>query len=54
MHLVSQTAMTDLLSNPTPAMSKLLLELNLNMNLNPETTVHDERYNVKSRQSDTL
>ena len=28
--------------------------LNVNMNLNPETTVHDDMYNVKYGQLDTL
>ena len=54
MHPVIQTAMTDPLSSPQPAPSNSLLDLNLTMNLNPEDTVHNDMYNVKYRQPDTL
>ena len=30
------------------------LDLNLNMNLNPKTTNHDDMYDVKHHSSDTL
>ena len=49
-----QTTMTDPLLRPTHAPSNLLLDLNLNMNLNHETKMHDNTYNVKYRQFDTL
>ena len=42
------------MSSYTPAQLNLLLDLNLNMNLNLETTVHDDIYNVKYRQTDAL
>ena len=37
-----ETTMTDPLSSPIPAPSNLLLVLNLNITLNPETKVHDD------------
>ena len=46
--------MTDPLSSSTPAPSNSILDLNLNMNLNPETKVHDDMYNGKYREPDTL
>ena len=46
--------MTYQLSSPTPVQSSSLLELNWNMNLNPETIVHDDMCNVKYGQIDTL
>ena len=46
--------MTDPLYSSTPPAPNLLLDLNLNMNLNPKTTVHDDMYNVKYRQTETL
>ena len=52
--LVYQTAMTDLLSSSTLAPSNSHLDLNLNMNLNPATTVHDDIYNVKYKQPGTF
>ena len=52
--LVFDPVMTDSLYSSTPALSYLLLDLNLNMNLNPETMVHNDMYNVKYRQTDTL
>ena len=39
--------MTDPLYRFTPP--NILLDLNLNINLNPETKVHDDKYNVKYR-----
>ena len=36
------------------AQSNLLSDLNLNRNLNPETMLHDDMYNVKNRQTDIL
>ena len=44
---VFQSIMTDQLYNSTPVPSNLLLDLNLKMNFNPETMVHDDMYNVK-------
>ena len=46
--------MTDPLYSSTPAPPNTLLDLNLNMNLNPETAMHDDMYNIKYRQTDTL
>ena len=46
--------MTDPLSCSTPAPPNPLLDLNLDMNLNPESTVHEDIKNVKYRQKDTL
>ena len=46
--------MRDPLHSSTPAASNPLLDLNLKMNINPESTVHDDMYNVKYRQTDTL
>ena len=46
--------MTDPLSSTTPVPSNSLVDLNINMNLSPETTLHDDIYNVKHRQPDTL
>ena len=46
-HPVSHIAIGDPLFNSTPVPSNLLLDLNLNVNLNPETTVHDDINNVK-------
>ena len=54
MHLVFHTAMIDPLFSSTPAPSNLLLAINLNMNFNPETTMHDDAHNVKKRQPDNL
>ena len=51
-HQVFQVTIADLLSSPTPAPSNLLLDLN--MNLNPETMMHDDVNTVKHRQPDTL
>ena len=53
-YLVSHTAITDPLSIYTPVPSNSHLDLSLNMNLNPETTRHDDMYNVKFRQPDIL
>ena len=47
MHLVPHVIMVHLLPSLTPAPPNPSLDLNLNMNLNPETTVHDDMYNVK-------
>ena len=46
--------MTYPLPHSTLAAFDSLLDLNLNMNLNPEMTVHDNVYNVKYGQPDTL
>ena len=54
MHLFCQTAMTNLLPSLTLAPLNWLLTLNMNMNVNPEITVHDDMNNVKYRQSDPL
>ena len=48
-----QTAKTDPFPHLITA-PNVLLDSNLNMNLNPETTVHDDMYNVKYRKPDTL
>ena len=45
--------MTDPLFSPTPVPSNMLLDLNLNIKLYPETRVYDDKYNVKHRQPDT-
>ena len=42
--------MADPLYTSTPAPINPLLDLNLNMDLNPEAMVHDNIYNVKYRQ----
>ena len=52
--LVFQSVMTDPLSSSTPVPPNLLLDLSLNMNLNPKTTVDDNICNIKYRQPDNL
>ena len=52
--LVFQSPMTDPLFNSTSAPPNTLLDLNLNMNLNPENMVQDVIYNVKYRHPDML
>ena len=52
--LVSHVTMNHPLTNATSAALNPLLDLNLNMNLNPEITVHDDMYSVKYSQPDTL
>ena len=54
MHTISHVIVTDSLPNSTSLPSNPLLDLNLNMNLNPETTVHDNMYNVKYPNFDNL
>ena len=46
--------MTDPLSSPLAALSNLLLDLNLNLNLTHKTTVQDCMFNVTYRQPETL
>ena len=46
--------MPDPLSSSTPKTSNSLLNLNVNMNLNPETTEYDDMHNMKYMQPDTL
>ena len=46
--------MTDPLYSLTLALPNLLLDLNLNMNLNPETTMHGDMYTAKYRQPDAF
>ena len=46
--------MSDPLFSSTPAPSNFLSDLHLNINLNPETMVHGDTYNVKYTQPDTL
>ena len=46
--------MTGPLPNSTPLLSNPLLDLNLNMKINPKTTVCDSKYNMKYQQPDTL
>ena len=41
-HLIPHGSMTNPLPNSTPAPSSWLLDLNLNMSLNPETPMHDD------------
>ena len=53
-HLAFQYVITDPLFSSTPAPLNPLLDLNLNMKLNPKTTVHDDIYKIKSRLPDTL
>ena len=48
--LAFQSVITDPLHSSTLAPSNLLFDLNLNINLNPETSVHDDMHNVKYRQ----
>ena len=52
--LVFQSVMTDPLYRPTSAPPNSLLDLNLNMNLNPKITVHDDMYDVKYSHTDTF
>ena len=52
--LVFQSAMTTPLYSSTPAPSNPLLDLNLNMNVNPETMVPDNMFNLKYRQTNSL
>ena len=52
--LVLQSVMTHQLSGSTSAPLNSLLYLNLNINLNHKTMVHDDIYNVKDIQTDTL
>ena len=47
-------AMTDPLSSPITAASNSVVDVNLNINLNPESTVHYDMHKVKYRQPDTL
>ena len=49
MHLIFQTVVIGPLYSPKHAPTNLLLDLNLNMNPNPETTMHDDMYNVKCK-----
>ena len=46
-HLISHVIMTVMCPNSTCAPSNSHLDLKLNLSLNPETTVHDDMYNVK-------
>ena len=46
--------MTDPLYNYTPVPTNLLLDLNLNMYLNPKTMVHGDMYYVKYGETDIL
>ena len=54
MHLISQVAMTDPSPKSTPACSNLLLDLNVNMDLNPKMNVYGYMHNVKYKQPHTL
>ena len=48
--LVVQSVRTDPIHTFKPVPSNLLLDLNLNMNLYPETMAHDNMSNVKYKQ----
>ena len=54
MQLVPQSVMTNPVFSAMPAPSNSLLDLNLNINFNPKNMVHDDMYDVKYRQPDTL
>ena len=47
MYLVSNVILTDPLPICKPAPPNFRLDLNLNMNLNPEIPAHGDMYNVK-------
>ena len=53
-HLILQVAITNPLTNSTPAPSHSLLDFNLNMNLDPKMAVHGHVYNMECRQPDIL
>ena len=52
--LVFESIMIDPLSSSKPAPPNPFSNLNLNINLNLETMVHNDMYNLKCRQLDTL
>ena len=54
MHFVSHITMADPLPNLTFALPNSSLDVKLNMNLNPEATVHDDMYKVKYQHPDDL
>ena len=53
-HLVFHITTADPLHNMTPATSSPFLHLNLNIKLNPKTTMHGDVYNLKYGHPDTL
>ena len=54
MYLISHFTMPDPLPNSIHVQPNPLLDLNFKITLNPETSVHDDMYNVAYQLPDTL